>query len=127
MSLNLCPKNRRPLQFCDRGFRGRNRVGETEIVLPSAATSKASEYDKRKARKNFGRRSAIEPVIGHMKNDFRLARNYLKGTIGDTINLLLAAAAFNIKKWLNALAQGLFFALFFLCRLESQKECNSAA
>ena len=112
--------------FCDRGFRGRKRIVDTDIVLPSSASSKVSAYAKRKARKNFGRRSAIEPVIGHIKNDFRLARNYLKGAIGDAINLLLAAAAFNIKKWLNALAQGIFFALFFLCRLMRQKEYNSA-
>jgi len=113
--------------FCDRGFRGRRRVGETEIVLPSAPSSKVSEYDKRKARKNFGRRSAIEPVIGHIKNDFRLARNYLKGALGDTINLLLAAAAFNMKKWLNALAQGLLFALLLLCGVGRQKEYSAAA
>ena len=81
--------------YCDRGFRGRKQVGKTTIVLPEAPSPKASEYDKRKARKNFGRRSAIEPVIGHLQHHFRLARNYLKGTIGDTINLLLAAAAFN--------------------------------
>ena len=85
----------------------------------------ASQYEKRKARKNFGRRSAIEPVIGHLKNGFRLARNYLKGTIGDSINLLFAATAFNIRKWLNALAQGLPFALLLLCALYHQKECNT--
>jgi len=101
--------------FCDRGFRGRKRVGETSIVIPGSPPSDASAHVKRKARKNFGRRSAIEPVIGHLKNDFRLARNYLKGTIGDAINLLLAAAAFNMKKWMNALAQGLLFPLLFLC------------
>jgi IS5 family transposase len=108
--------------FCDRGFRGRKRVGETRIVMPEAAPAKASEYDKRKARKNFGRRSAIEPVIGHLKHHFRLARNYLKGTIGDAINLLLAAAAFNCKKWLNALAQGLLFAFLFLFGLYRQQD-----
>jgi IS5 family transposase len=108
--------------FCDRGFRGRKRIGATHIVMPEAPSPKSSEYDKRKARKNFGRRSAIEPVIGHLKHHFRLARNYLKGTIGDAINLLLAAAAFNCKKWLNAFAQGLLFALLFLCGLNRQEE-----
>jgi IS5 family transposase len=111
--------------FCDRGFRGRKRVGQTAVVLPEVSRPDASPYEKRKARKNFGRRSAIEPVIGHLKNGFRLARNYLKGTIGDSINLLLAAAAFNIKKWLNALAQGLLFVLLFLRGLGRQKECET--
>ena len=109
--------------FCDRGFRGRKYVDGTAIVLPEAPTHKSSEYAKRKARKNFGRRCAIEPVIGHLKHGFRLARNYLKGTIGDAINLILAAAAFNLKKWLNAIAQGIFFALFIMTGLTRQKNC----
>ena len=111
--------------FCDRGFRGRQRVGGTDIVLPSSPASGVSEYAKRKARKDFGRRSAIEPVIGHLKNGFRMARNYLKGTIGDAINLLLAATAFNMKKCMNALAQGLLFMLLFFCGLYRQEECKT--
>lgn len=100
--------------FCDRGFRGRKRMGKTVITLPAVPSAKATDYEKRKARHNFGRRSAIEPVIGHLKSDFRLARNYLKGTIGDSINLLMAAAAFNCKKWMNAIAERLLFALLTL-------------
>ncbi|MBO4835716.1 MAG: IS5 family transposase [Lachnospiraceae bacterium] len=64
--------------FCDRGFRGRKTEGCTAIIIPKAPTSQTTEHFKRKARRDFGRRSAIEPVIGHVKNDFRLARNYLK-------------------------------------------------
>ena len=108
--------------FCDRGFRGKKRVGDTVIVLPESPSPKATEHFKRKARKNFGRRSAIEPVIGHLKNDFRLARNYLKGTAGDAVNLLLAAAAFNCKKWMNALADGLLVVLFALCAVMQCKD-----
>jgi hypothetical protein len=74
----------------------------TGALLPQSLSPKVSEYSKRKARKDFGRRSAIEPVVGHLKSDFRLARNYLKGTIGDAVNLLLAAAAFNCAKWMKA-------------------------
>jgi IS5 family transposase len=55
------------VSFCDRGFRGRKKVDGTAIVLPEASPPNVSEYAKRKARKNFGRRSAIEPVIGHLK------------------------------------------------------------
>jgi IS5 family transposase len=101
--------------FCDRGFRGRKRVGKTAIVLPEAPSPQTSAYAKLKARKNFGRRSAIEPIISHLKHGFRMARNYLKGTIGDAINLLMAAAAFNCKKWMKAIAERLFFVLFILC------------
>jgi IS5 family transposase len=59
--------------LCDRGFRGRKRVGATDIVLPKSPSPKASEYAKRKARNDFCRRSAIEPVISLLKHDFRLA------------------------------------------------------
>lgn len=111
--------------FCDRGFRGRKYVDGTAIVLPEAPAPNISEYAKRKARKNFGRRSAIEPVIGHLKNYFRLARNFLKGTIGDAVNLLLAAAAFNFKKWMNALAKGILLALLFLAAFNTLKECRN--
>jgi IS5 family transposase len=102
--------------FCDRGFRGRTQVGTTHIVLPEVPAATESASSKRKARKNFGRRSAIEPVIGHLKADFRMARNYLKGVLGDAINLLLAVAAFNCKKWMNALRASVLVSLFLLCR-----------
>jgi IS5 family transposase len=59
-------------------------------------------------REKFKRRAAIEPVIGHLKSDYRMQRNYLKGFVGDQINLLLAATAFNLKKWMRIY----FFALF---------------
>ena len=61
--------------LCDRGFRGRKQVGRTAIILPKNPSSQVSEYSKRKARRDFGRRSAIEPVISRLKSDFRLARN----------------------------------------------------
>jgi IS5 family transposase len=115
--------------FCDRGFRGRKRMGKTVITLPEVPSVKATDYEKRKARHNFGRRSAIEPVIGHLKSDFRLARNYLKGTIGDTINLLMAATAFNCKKWMNAIAEGLLVAFLTLWAMvlpnDELKPCNA--
>jgi IS5 family transposase len=113
--------------YGDRGFRGRKRVGDTSVIIPGTPQPGATEYAKRKARKNFGRRSAIEPIIGHLKSDFRLARNYLKGTFGDAINLLLAAAAFNCRKWMKALAGGLFFILFCLYEKMRPADANGPA
>ena len=55
--------------------------------------------DKRELR----RRSAIEPMIGHAKNDGRLGRNYLLGHDGDRINALLAAAGHNLRLILRKL------------------------
>jgi hypothetical protein len=46
-----------------------------------------------KKRKLCKRRAAIEPIIGHLKSDFRLSRNLLKGQVGDEINVLMAACA----------------------------------
>jgi len=56
----------------------------------------------------FKRRAAIEPVIGHMKQDNRMERNYLKGTDGDKMNAILAACGFNLRKLLRAFIWLLF-------------------
>ena len=64
-------------------------------------------------REKFKRRAAIEPIIGHLKFDHRMARNYLKGFRGDEINLLLAATAFNLKKWMNIYFCALFLQDFY--------------
>lgn len=93
---------------CDRGYRGKREVNTTKIVLPGKALKKDTRYQKDKKRKQCRRRAAIEPIIGHLKSDFRLARNYLKGAIGDQINLLMAACAWNLKQWLLAIFWLLF-------------------
>lgn len=92
---------RRPKEgICDRGYRGKTSVGTTKISIPKQQKHKNS-YQKQKTRKKFQRRAAIEPVISHAKQDFRLGRNYLKGFLGDEINLILAAMAFNMKSWIR--------------------------
>lgn len=95
----------------DKGFRGSSHCGETEVVTPGRGKKNASVYEKRKARKRFRRRAAIEPKIGHLKSDFRLDRNFLKGQIGDAINLLLAAAASNLSLWMRQVLLRLVSAL----------------
>jgi IS5 family transposase len=47
------------------------------------------------------RRAAVEPVIGHIKNEHRMARNYLAGKAGDARNAVLAAAGYNFRLLLN--------------------------
>ena len=97
---------------CDRGYRGVKEVDGTAICIPGTPKKRDTKYQREQKRKKFRRRAAIEPVIGHLKSDHRLARNYLKGFIGDEINLLLAAAAFNFKKWMNR-----FLLLIFVYRV----------
>ena len=93
---------------CDRGYRGKSEVNGTKIILPGKALKRDTRYHKDKKRKQCRRRAAIEPIIGHLKSDYRMARNYLKGAVGDRINLLMAACAWNLEQWLQAI-----FWLFF--------------
>ena len=98
--------------ICDRGYRGIKEVEGTAICIPDKPKKKDTKYQREQKRKKFRRRAAIEPVIGHLKSDHRLSRNYLKGFIGDEINLLLAAVAFNLKKWMNR-----FLVLLFIYKI----------
>jgi IS5 family transposase len=95
--------------ICDRGYRGKKEVDGTAICIPDSPKKRDTKYQKEQKRKKFRRRAAIEPIIGHVKSDHRMQKNYLKGFIGDEINLLLAASAFNLKKWMNN-----FLLLFFM-------------
>ena len=93
----------------DRGYRGKKRVGNMAISIPSSGSLGQSYYQKRKTRKKFCKRAGIEPVIGHLKSDHRMMRNYLKGTLGDAINTMMAAAAYNMRHWMNKHALSSFF------------------
>ncbi len=60
-----------------------------------------SYYQRKKLSERHKKRAGIEPVIGHLKTDHRLNRNFYKGVVGDNINIMLAAAAFNLKRMMN--------------------------
>ena len=86
----------------DRGYRGQKHIGETQILLPKPFNNKTqTTYQQNKLKQAHRKRAAIEPVIGHLKADHRLGRNYYKGIEGDNINIMLAAAAFNFKRMMN--------------------------
>jgi IS5 family transposase len=88
----------------DRGYRGRKAVDGTEVLVPGRPKPGQSKRESAKMRARFRRRAAIEPVISHLKHQYRLVRCFLKGFVGDQVNLLLAAAAWNLKKWLRGAA-----------------------
>ena len=67
-------------------------------------------------RREMRRRAAVEPVIGHLKDDHRMRRNYLKGRDGDRIDVVLAAAGFNFSLLLRWFAELLRVLLLILCR-----------
>ena len=92
----------------DRGCRGRKQIEGTKISIPSRPTSTDTKYQKTKKRKKFRSRAAIEPIIGHLKHDHRMLRNYLSGTIGDAINAMAAGCAFNIKMRLRQIKMTFF-------------------
>ena len=107
-ALTSAQSNRnKPIQeaICDRGYQGKKEVLGVTISIPGKVLKRDTKYQKEVKREKFRRRAAIEPIIGHVKSDHRMARNYLKGFIGDQVNLLLAASAFNMKKWMNNFIQ----------------------
>lgn len=82
--------------FVDRGYKGLPTYKTSKIHVP-----RPDKKISRSKRKQHSRRAAIEPVIGHLKTDYRLGRNFLKGILGDLMNLILSAAAMNFKRVMN--------------------------
>jgi IS5 family transposase len=89
--------------FVDRGYKGHGVDPERSRVLISG-TRRLGYTLKRHLR----RRAAVEPEIGHMKNDGLLGRNFLKGMAGDAMNALLCGAGHNLRKILARARAGLY-------------------
>ena len=98
--------------YVDRGIKTQ-KVGATEVIAPSNGKGKTGA-EKAKLRKGFRRRAGIEPIIGHVKSDCGMERNYLKGEVGDQINAILAASAFNFRSWLRKATESLIFVINYL-------------
>lgn len=59
-----------------------------------------------KIKREMRRRSAVEPVIGHLKAEHRMDRNYLTHRASDAANAVLAAVGYNFRlliRWLKLL------------------------
>jgi IS5 family transposase len=97
--------------FMDRGYRGISEVRGTRIEIPKPFNKSLNGYQQQQLKNGFKRRAAIEPRIGHLKEDHRLSRNYYKGIKGDNINVMLAAAAMNFKRMMN-IYKKMFFDFF---------------
>lgn len=100
--------------YTDRGCKSQ-QIGKTEVASPSNGEGKTAT-EKARLRKSFRRRAAIEPDIGHLKSDYGLGRNYLKGEVGDKINAMLAASAFNFRSWMRKAIAELIFAINYCLR-----------
>ncbi|MBC8270151.1 MAG: IS5 family transposase [Rhodospirillaceae bacterium] len=103
--------------LADAGYKGHNAPGVYKLrVFTAGQKRRVTPAIKRQMK----RRSAVEPVIGHMKNDHRMDRNRLAHAEGDAINPILAAAGYNFRlilKWIRIL-----FALFRMWRSGNYKQ-----
>ena len=85
--------------YTDKGYKGHG-CGTDELKVWIAGTRRGVT---RAIHTKLKRRNAVEPVIGHLKSDGRLARNFLKGVQGDAVNALLCGAGHNMRKILKKL------------------------
>ena len=105
--------------FVDLGYRGVDADNPSMRIVHRGKSRRITEQQRRQLR----RRQAIEPIIGHLKNDHRMDRCHLKGEQGDRLHALLCAAGYNIKWLLRMIAKkGIaFLRQLYLCL------CKSAA
>ena len=97
--------------LADAGYRGHNAPESHRFrVFTSGQKRRVTPAIKREMR----RRAAVEPVIGHLKAEHRMGRNYLAGEHGDAINAVLAAAGYNFSLLINWLRQLLWLLLEWL-------------
>ena len=97
--------------IADRGYKGQKEFGKTRLLTPSVPLKTDSQNDQRKQRIRFRKRAGLEVTISHLKQHFRMGKCYLKGELGDQINVILAAAAYNLRQWIR-LRLDSFFVLF---------------
>lgn len=96
--------------YVDKGYRGHGISSDrTEVYIFGTRGITSATI-----KKELKRRSAIEPVIGHLKSDGLLERNHLKGAEGDAINTILAAVGHNLRLLRAWLAVLLLFIRVFI-------------
>ncbi len=95
----------------DRGYKVKGGIAGVDIVMPKTL-QRESYYLKKKREERCRSRAGIEGLISHLKHDHRMLRNYLIGTAGDQINTLLAATAYNMRKWMRLEKQKILDLIF---------------
>ena len=104
--------------FVDLGYRGVDADNPTVAVKHRGKYKSLSASDKRMLK----RRQAIEPIIGHLKQDHRMDRCHLKGEKGDRLHAVLCAAEYNLKWLLRMIAKkGVTFLDRLFLRLLGQR------
>jgi IS5 family transposase len=77
----------------DRGGKGKTEIKGVKIIIPAPPKKTDTHYRKQTKRKKCKARAAIEPIIGHLKTDYRMQQNYLWHEKEIQINALMAATA----------------------------------
>ena len=78
--------------YVDKGYRGHNASNPRRVFISGQKRGVFGVI-----RRELRRRSAIEPVIGHLKAEGHLGRCYLKGREGDAANAVLTAVGHNLR------------------------------
>ena len=84
--------------LADAGYRGHNAPPSHRMRVYTSGQKRGMTPAIKKVMK---RRAAVEPVIGHMKQDHRMGRNFLAHAKGDANNPVLAAAGYNFRRILT--------------------------
>lgn len=83
--------------YVDRGYRGHDYPKKNRVFRSGQKRGIVGSI-----KKELRKRTIVEPIIGHLKSDGRMGRNYLKGELGDEQNALMTAAGYNLRlllKW----------------------------
>ena len=98
----------------------------SEASLPDKDVHLSGRRNKA-IRRRLKRRAAIEPIIGHMKADHRMDRNFLKGRIGDRMNAIPAGCGFNLRELLRSFLAFLFGRLLIHPAVENKAPSTLSA
>jgi len=86
--------------YVDKGYQGHDYEHKLRVYKSGQRRIKSDTI-----KKELKRRTVIEPIIGHVKSDHRMEKNYLSGLDGDEMNAKLCSAGYNFKQLLNWLSK----------------------
>lgn len=92
---------RSTIAICDRGHSNELKIGVTSIEIPVPGRRTKTAFNKRQDMERFLHRTTTEPIIGHLKNDHWMLRNYIIGQSSDNANLFMASADFNFRMFIQ--------------------------
>ena len=103
--------------IADKGYRGHNAPLDYRFRVFTTGQKRRMTP---KIKREMKRRAAVEPVIGHLKSEHRMDRNYLAHRAGDAVNAVLAAAGYNFRRllrWLRLFLRLILWRLFAALQL----------